>query len=137
MTAEVLLAASDADVVRQGVYGSAWFAHRDEAGAVSHVEIRGPDFKGSLRGGRKTLFRLRGTGTPRRAGIALTEAPIDALSLAALEGIRPDTLYAATGGGMGPGTVEAIERALAGIGGFAEAPCWRVRPTPIARATVR
>jgi hypothetical protein len=32
------------------------------------------------------------------------EAPIDALSVAALEAIRTDTLYAATGGGIGPAT---------------------------------
>ena len=42
----------------------------------------------------------------------ITEAPIDTVSVAAIEGIRADTLYAATGGGMGPGTVQAIERLL-------------------------
>ena len=70
LTAEVLLAAADADAVRQGIQGSAWFAHRDEAGVVSHVESRGPAFKGSLSGGRKTLFRLGGerAGPPYRAG---------------------------------------------------------------------
>ena len=115
LTAEVLLAAADADVVRQGFQGGAWFAHRDLAGRVSHVESRGPAFKGSLSGGRKTLFRLAGRGPVRR--IALAEAPIDALSLAAIEGIRPDTLYAATGGGMGPGTVQAIEQILASLAG--------------------
>ena len=121
LTAKVLIAAERADAVRQGAYGSAWFAHRDASGAVSHVEIRGPDFKGSLRGGRKTLFRLRGNGNAKTSRLALTEAPIDALSLAALEDLRPDTLYAATGGGMGPGTVEAIERALAEIAGLPSA----------------
>ena len=45
--------------------------------------------------------------------LAVTEAPIDALSLAAIEGLRPDTLYVATGGGMGPGTIHAIECLLA------------------------
>ena len=115
LTAEVLLAAAGADVVRQGFQGSAWFAHRDAVGAVSHVESRGPAFKGSLSGGRKTLFRLPGSGPVCR--LALAEAPIDALSLAAIEGTRPDTLYAATGGGMGPGTVQAIEQALASIAG--------------------
>ena len=113
LPAKVLVAAADADVVRQGFQGGAWFAHRDEGGAVSHVESRGPAFKGSLLGGRKTLFRLAGSGPVCR--IALAEAPIDALSLAAIEGIRPDTLCAATGGGMGPGTVQAIEQALLSI----------------------
>ncbi len=44
--------------------------------------------------------------------LAVLEAPIDALSLAAIDGVRPDTLYVATGGGMGPRTVQAIERLL-------------------------
>ena len=37
--------------------------------------------------------------------IAIAEGAIDALSLASLEGSRADTLYVATGGGMGPGCV--------------------------------
>lgn len=108
----ILGAASQADVLRAGPHGSAWFAHRDDAGRVTHVEIRGPAYKGSLRGGTKVLFRFKGgSGPPTR--FALAEAPIDALSLAALEGPRQDTLYAATGGGMGPATIEAIEGLLA------------------------
>ena len=119
MPATVLAAVDSAGIVREGPYGSAWFAHHDDGGEITHIEIRGPDFKGSVRGGRKTLFRLPGGGrTPR---LAITEAPIDALSLAALEGIRPDTLYAATGGGMGPGTEQAIERVLATVAIFPEA----------------
>ena len=110
----VLLVAMAADIVREGPYGSAWFAHRDETGSVTHIEIRGPDFKGSVRGGSKTLFRLPARDKkPTR--LAVTEAPIDALSLAALEGVRVDTRYVATGGGMGPGTEQAIERLLIGI----------------------
>ena len=58
--------------------------------------------KARCRGGDKTLFRLPGHGQPTR--LAITEAPIDALSLAAWEGTGADTLYVATGGGMGPGT---------------------------------
>lgn len=108
----VLAAARAADILREGPYGSAWFAHQDEAGAVTHVEIRGPAYKGSLTGGTKILFRLAGGPLPLRR-LAVAEAPIDALSLAAFENIRSDTLYAATGGGMGPKTVETIERLLA------------------------
>lgn len=110
----ILVAADGYDAVREGHYGSAWFAHRDGVGNVSHIEIRGPDFKGSLRGGTKTLFRAAGNGM-QRIRFALTEAPIDALSLAALEEIRPDTVYAATGGGMGPATEAAIASMLAAI----------------------
>ncbi len=112
----VLTAADQADVVREGPYGSAWFAHRSDAGTVSHIEIRGPDFKGSVGGGTKVLFRLLG-GQSTANRVAIAEAPIDALSLAATEGIRPDTLYLATGGGMGPGTVDALKQVLARIAG--------------------
>jgi hypothetical protein len=109
--AKVLEAADAADILREGPYGSAWFAHRDDGNRVTHVEIRGPGFKGSLQGGTKSLFRLSSTGK-RHCRLVITEAPIDALSVAAIESIGADTLYAATGGGMGPGTVQAIERLL-------------------------
>jgi hypothetical protein len=99
--------------VRDGAYGSAWFAHRDEAGQVCHVEVRGPDFKGSLRGGTKTLFRF--VGGPAATRLAVLEAPIDALSLAAIENVRRDTIYVATGGGMGPGTLAALRALLTGL----------------------
>jgi len=105
----LLIAAVTADVVREGPYKSAWFAHRDDAGCVTHVEIRGVAFKGSLRDGKKVLFRLQ-SGERLVTRLVLTEAPIDALSVAAWENCRADTLYAATGGGMGPDTVSAIER---------------------------
>ena len=100
-----------AGVLREGPVGSAWFAHFDRAGAVAHVDVRGPTYKGSLTGGVKSLFRLplKGQPLPR---LVVTEAAIDALSIATLESLRRDTLYAATGGGMGPGTVQAIERLL-------------------------
>ena len=73
-----------AGVLREGPVGSAWFAHFDRAGAVAHVDVRGPTYKGSLTGGVKSLFRLplKGQPLPR---LVLTEAAIDALSLAAIE----------------------------------------------------
>jgi hypothetical protein len=111
LPAQVLEAADGADILREGPYGSAWFAHRDDGNTVTHVEIRGPDFKGSLQGGTKSLFRLSRAGK-RHCRLVITEAPIDALSVAAIDGICAHTLYAATGGGMGPGTVQAIERLL-------------------------
>jgi predicted nuclease with TOPRIM domain len=40
------------------------------------------------------------------------EAAIDALSLAAIERLRHDTLYAATAGGMGPPTIAALQQLL-------------------------
>jgi hypothetical protein len=102
--------------VRDGPFRSAWFAHHGLDGVFSHVEIRGPDYKGSLKGGTKTLFRFgrAGEGVCR---LAVTEAPIDALSLAAIDGRRTDTLHAATGGGIGPGTVSALQGTIRGIAG--------------------
>ena len=47
--------------------------------------------------------------------MVLAEAAIDALSVAAIESLRSDTFYAATGGGMGPGTIAALEALLASI----------------------
>ena len=44
--------------------------------------------------------------------ICVTEAAVDAMSLAALEELRDDTLYVSTGGGWAPATEDAI-RALA------------------------
>ncbi len=110
----VLLEAAARDVVREGYRGGVWFAHRQD-GEVSHVEVRGPVFKGSLRGGHKTLFRLCASQGSPVTRLALAKAPIDALSLAAFERLRLDTIYAATGGGMGDGTIVAIEQTLAGL----------------------
>ena len=114
--ASILTAAAEADIVRNGSFRSAWFAHRAGDGSVSHVEIRGPDYKGSLKGGTKTLFRF-GRAGEGGCRLAVTEAPIDALSLAVIDGRRTDTLYVATGGGIGPGTVSALQDAITAIAG--------------------
>jgi Protein of unknown function (DUF3991)/Toprim-like len=108
----IIEAASAAGVLREGPAGSAWFAHVDGAGSVAHVDIRGPTYKGSVAGGAKSLFRLPPSpqSFPR---LVLAEAAIDALSVAALEDLRTDTIYAATGGGMGPGTIAELEALLA------------------------
>ena len=45
--------------------------------------------------------------------LVLAEAAIDALSVSALEDLPFDTIYAATGGGMGPGTIAELEALLA------------------------
>ena len=46
----IIEAASAAGVLREGPAGSAWFAHLDGHGVVSHVDVRGPTYKGSLTG---------------------------------------------------------------------------------------
>ena len=108
----ILIAARKADAVREGPHGSAWFAHRDAAGRLTGIEMRGPDYHNFSAGGAKTLFRLPGGPGPLPR-IAVCEGSIDALSLAAIEQCRPDTLYAATTGGMGPETVDTLLQILA------------------------
>ena len=104
------------DVIREGPRGSAWFAHRDGAGRLTGIEMRGANYRNFSAGGDKTLFRLPGFrlpgGTGRLTRVAVCEAAIDALSLAAIERARRDTLYAATAGGIGPATVAALQQLL-------------------------
>ncbi len=61
------------------------------------------------------MFRLPGAKFGSESlvtRLTVTEAPIDAMSLAALEELRTDTLYVSTAGGMGPHTLEALGQAL-------------------------
>jgi hypothetical protein len=111
LPAAVIEAASAAGILREGPAGSAWFAHLNCANSIAHVDIRGPTYKGSLTGGAKSLFRLPPLAQSF-SRVVLAEAAIDALSVASIECIRADTLYAATGGGMAPGTIAALEELL-------------------------
>lgn len=99
-------------VLREGPNGSAWFAHRRHDGQLTGIEMRGPQWRGFSADSEKSLFRLPGGTTPPTR-LVVVEAPIDALSLAALEGPWADTLYLATAGGMGPATIVALEALLA------------------------
>jgi hypothetical protein len=107
----ILMAARRTDAVREGPRGSAWFAHRDGGGFLTGIEMRGADYRNFSAGGTKTLFRLPGGPGPLPR-VTVCESAIDALSLAAVEQCRPDTLYAATAGGMGPATVAALQQIL-------------------------
>ena len=109
LPAKIIESASAAGVLREGPVGSAWFAHFDAEGVVAHVDVRGPTYKGALTGGAKSMFCLHASGSPRPR-LVLAEAAIDALSVAAIENLREDTLYSATGGGMGPGTSRRSRR---------------------------
>jgi len=111
LPAAVLVAADRCDAVREGPYGSAWFAHRDHRGVLTGIDMRGPDWRGFAEDADKSLFRLPG-GLDLLTRLAVCEAPIDALSLAALEGVRADTLYVATSGGMGPHTLAGLDELL-------------------------
>lgn len=106
----IVRAASSVGVLREGPHGSMWAAHTDADGAVTGWEERGPDWRGFATGGAKVLFRL---GRPDAVRLCVTEAAIDAMSLAALEGPRADTLYLSTGGGWSPATDAAIRALVA------------------------
>lgn len=105
----VLKHAITADVLREGPQGSMWAGHRDDAGLITGWEERGPDWRGFASGGAKILFRLGPSDAMR---LCVSEAAIDAMSLASIERLRPGTLYLSTGGGWSPSTNAAL-RALA------------------------
>lgn len=105
----ILAAAVQQDLLREGPHGSMWAAHRDGGGALLGWEERGLEWRGFATGGAKELFRL---GPCAAARVCVTEAAIDAMSLAAIQVLRPDTLYVSTGGGWSPSSEQAI-RAIA------------------------
>ena len=111
----VVVAAIRAGVLREGPHASAWFAHHGHEGRLTGFEMRGPDYRGFSTGGDKTLFRLPGRCEPgfhRQSRLVVAEAPIDAMSVAALENLRGDSLYLAVGGGMGPETLRSLNLLL-------------------------
>ncbi|OWV64132.1 hypothetical protein ATY76_22015 [Rhizobium sp. R339] len=109
LPATVLRAAIKGDLLREGPQGSMWAAHRDKAELLTGWEARGPQYRGFASGGTKVLFRF---GSDSALRLAVTEAAIDAMSLAAIEGLRQGTVYLSTGGGWSP-TTEAALRELA------------------------
>ncbi|RWI63621.1 MAG: DUF3991 domain-containing protein [Mesorhizobium sp.] len=106
----VIGAAIRQDRLREGPRGSMWAAHTDDTGAVTGWEERGPKWRGFATGGGKVLFRF---GRDDAVRLYVTEAAIDAMSLAAIEEVRPDSLYLSTGGGWAPATEVAIRRLAA------------------------
>ena len=93
------------NLLREGPKGSMWAGHTDSAGEVTGWEERGPDWRGFATGDTKTLFRL---GRPDALRFCVTEAAIDAMSLAAIERSPPGSLYLSTGGGWSPSTEAAL-----------------------------
>ncbi|WP_439400347.1 DUF3991 and toprim domain-containing protein (plasmid) [Bradyrhizobium sp. PMVTL-01] len=105
LPANIVKEAVTSDLLREGPQGSMWAAHTDSAGALTGWEERGPAWRGFATDGGKELFRF---GSEECERICITEAAIDAMSLAAIEVLRPDTLYVSTGGGWSPATDDAI-----------------------------
>jgi hypothetical protein len=105
LPAEIVTQAVACDRLREGPKGSMWAAHSDSAGSLTGWEERGPAWRGFASDGAKELFRF---GPARSERICITEAAIDAMSLAAIEVHRSDSLYVSTGGGWSPATDHAI-----------------------------
>jgi len=96
LPAETVRRASEANNLREGVCGTVWAPHCCDKGKLLGWEMRGPEYKGYLRDGRKSLY---GIGAHRPTRVAATESFIDAMSLATLESWRSGTRYVSTGGG--------------------------------------
>jgi hypothetical protein len=90
-----------------------WAAHVNDHGAITGWEERSPDWRGFSTGGSKVLFRF---GTIDALRLCVTEAAIDAMSLAAFEGLREGSLYLSTGGGWSPSTDAAVRKLAARAG---------------------
>jgi hypothetical protein len=101
----VIRFAISTDILREGPHGSMWAAHADIDGVLTGWEERGPEWRGFASGGAKILFRL---GRANALRLCVTEAAIDAMSLAAIEGLREGSLYLSAGGGWSPATAEAL-----------------------------
>lgn len=106
----IIREAIQSDVLREGPYGSMWAAHVNDDGVVTGWEERGPDWRGFSTGGSKILFRL---GSPDATRLCVTEAAIDAMSLAAFEGLREGSVYLSTGGGWSPMADAAVRKLAA------------------------
>lgn len=118
--ASVVERAAAAGRLREGPRGSMWAAHLDPVSGVVGWEERGPNWRGFAAGGSKTLFQL-GEESARR--LCVTEAAIDAMSLAAIEGCRVDSIYASTGGGWAPASDQYIRALAARPGSLIVAAC--------------
>ena len=114
---EIVQAAIRQDVLREGRQGTACFSHRDQAANLTSFEMRGPEFRGCPADSTKTLFRFGAEDAVIRR-LVVTEAAIDALSVASLDLTREGTLYLSTAGGIGPEGITALKALLtATVGG--------------------
>lgn len=106
----IIGAAIQQGCLREGPQGTMWAAHTNGSGAVVGWEERGPGWRGFASGGAKELFRI---GPPGADRVCVTEAAIDAMSIAAIDGRLCSSLYVSTGGGWSPATDRAIRNLAA------------------------
>jgi hypothetical protein len=100
LSATIVDQAVAADVLREGICGTVHAKHIDSSGSVCGWEKRGPRYKGYEKGGRKGAFIFAPLQHLVRR-VAITEAFIDALSMAQIEGMPFSTSYVSVDGGFG------------------------------------
>lgn len=107
----IVEAATKGDALREGPGGTAWYPHRDANGGITGVSTDSKDLPHAmLRGSQKALVRLAGGDAPTR--IVFTEQPSEALAIAQIEKLRPDTLYVASAGSLSTGSSKALAEEL-------------------------
>ncbi|AOX21615.1 DUF3991 and TOPRIM domain-containing protein [Kozakia baliensis] len=122
LTPEILDLANRQNLLREGPKGTAWFAHHDDGGNVTGMEMRGPDYRGfSSGGGGKRLFRMEADPGQPVSRVVVAEAAITALSFAALDRFRSNSLYLSTAGGMSPESLAEMKQLLARVAQHPEA----------------
>ncbi|KXV49656.1 hypothetical protein AD945_03755 [Gluconobacter albidus] len=116
LPAKTVRRAAEGLYIKEGPYGTMWAAHGAEARPVTGWEMRGPSMASAFsKGGDKALFRFAWEKADQYERLVVTEAAIDAMSIATIEGVRRDTLYVSTGGGLGPLTASEIRRVSQGV----------------------
>jgi len=88
--------------------GNLLIAHRTGNGSIVGYEVKGEQYSGFAKGGRKRLAYLGDRAAPER--IVVVESGLDALSKDRLDGHPAGTLYVSTGGAYGAGTAADIKR---------------------------
>ena len=96
--------------MRQDRAGRACLAHRGEDGAILGYEIKGENYSGYARGGRRTIGLLGPREKLRQ--VVVVEQAVKGLALAELEGLPEATVYTSTAGRPSEGGTLVALRAL-------------------------
>ncbi len=103
----VVQAAIAQEELREGPKATVWAAHRNPTGELTGWDTEGPGFRNFASNATKSLFTLdAANGNATR--IVVADTPIEAMSLATIERMRNDTIYAAVSGTVGRETAATL-----------------------------
>lgn len=103
----VVQAAMAQEELREGPNATVWAKHRTAAGDMTGWDAEGPDFRNFASGATRSLFTLdAANGGATR--IVVADTPIEAMSIATIERMRGDTIYAAVSGAVGLETTTTL-----------------------------